>query len=664
MVGEEMHEILIIGTNELAKKLISKIEQVSNMHIVAHLTKKDLVKNQDLQAYIDNQLDFILDTTGDETVFEQINAYKRKETIVLQKETIIACIPFFTSKHLPEENARLILNHLHDGIIYVNTVAEVMDMNDRAKEILQTDEGSLGKDIQSIIAESKIGRVLQGQEEVQEKLVLANGQKIFVKSTPLFNKQKHLVGAVQIIKEAKDLVRLAEENTDLKEVKTILAAIIDSSDEAISVVDEKGKGLMINPAYTKLTTLTEEDVIGKPANVDIYEGESIHLQVLQSRRPVRGAKLTIGPNKKSVMVNVTPIIVRGKLKGSVAVIHDRSKYNELSSELDRVKQIVRNLEATYTFEDIIGESTELKLSIEQAKIAAKTAVTVLLRGESGTGKELFAHAIHHASDRRHGKFIRVNCAAIDESVLERELFGYEDAVFTCAKTGEKKGLFEEANNGSIFLDEISGLSLTMQAKLLRVLQENEVIRVGGTTPIPLDIRIITASNANLEKAVTMGEFREDLYYRLNRLPINIPALKDRLEDLPLLIEFMIKKVNRLYGRSVQNISKTALEELLAYDWPGNIRELENVISRAVIFMETNAATIELAHLPSLKKKQAKTEEVPLPTDVTLQEAMDGFERDFIQAVYESNDYNKTQTAQQLNISVRNLYYKLEKYRID
>src|SRR5690625_3086553 len=276
----------------------------------------------------------------------------------------------------------------------------------------------------------------------------------------------------------------------------MLEAIIHSSDEAISVVDENGKGLMINPAYTRITGLTENEVIGKPATVDISEGESMHLRVLKTRRPVRGAKMKVGPSKKEVIVNVAPIIAEGKLKGSIAVIHDISEIQQLTMELKRAKQIIRNLEATYTFDDIIGTSPEMTIAIEQAKIGAKTPATVLLRGDSGTGKELFAHAIHNESDRKYNKFIRVNCAAIAESVLESELVGYEEGAFTGAKAGGKKGLFEEANKGSIFLDEIGELPLGMQAKLLRVLQEKEVIRVGGTTPIPLDVRIITATNTN------------------------------------------------------------------------------------------------------------------------------------------------------------------------
>src|SRR5699024_7737546 len=298
----------------------------------------------------------------------------------------------------------------------------------------------------------------------------------------------------------------------------------------------------------------------------------------------------------------------GKLEGSVAVIHDISNIEQLTSELKRAQQMIRELEATYTFDDIIGESEEIKLAINQAKMAATTPATVLLRGASGTGKELFAHAIHNASDRKHNKFIRVNCAALAESVLESELFGYEGGAFTGAKSEGKKGLFEVANDGSIFLDEIGELSLTTQAKLLRVLQEKEIVRVGGTTPIPIDVRIIAATNANLEKKITEKTFREDLYYRLNRLPIYIPSLEERISDLPYLVQFIISKVNQLYGRTVQSISKTALNKLQAYSWPGNIRALENIISRAFIFMDISDRTIEYDHIMDRTEQKVDTQE--------------------------------------------------------
>jgi len=217
------------------------------------------------------------------------------------------------------------------------------------------------------------------------------------------------------------------------------------------------------------------------------------------------------------------------------------------------------LEAKYTFQDIVGRSDEIRIAVEQAKIAARTPATVLLRGESGTGKELFAHAIHNESDRKYNKFIRVNCAALSESLLESELFGYEEGAFSGAKRGGKKGLFEEADNGSLFLDEIGELSAKMQVKLLRVLQEKEIIRVGGTEPIPVNVRIIAATNRNLEREIAAGKFREDLYYRLNRIPIHIAPLRQRKEDIPPLCAHLIRKINHDYGRSVEGISPSALK---------------------------------------------------------------------------------------------------------
>jgi PAS domain S-box-containing protein len=461
---------------------------------------------------------------------------------------------------------------------------------------------------------------------------------------------------------------LAEEVTNLKEIQTMLEAIIQSSDEAISVVDEDGIGLMINPAYTRITGLSKEQVIGQPATADISEGESMHMKVLQTRRPVRGVAMRVGPNKREVVVNVAPIIVNGILKGSVGVIHDVSEIQNLTNELRRARQIIRSLEAKYKFEDIIGQSEEIKLAIEQAKLGAKTPATVLLRGESGTGKELFAHAIHNASDRKYNKFVRVNCASLTESLLESELFGYEDGAFSGAKRGGKRGLFEEANNGSIFLDEIGELTASTQAKLLRVLQEREIIRVGGTKSISIDVRVIAATNVNLEKAIAQGTFREDLYYRLNRMPIQIPPLRKRLEDIPALCARLIQKINQDYGRNVEAVSHQAIVRLVDYDWPGNVRELENILGRAIIYMKYNETIIEESHLPDLKgspfhaKKDinlAKVEENKI-----LGVMMAEYEATVIREVLDRFQGNKTQAAKALGVSVRNLYYKLEKYKLE
>jgi transcriptional regulator with PAS, ATPase and Fis domain len=347
-----------------------------------------------------------------------------------------------------------------------------------------------------------------------------------------------------------------------------------------------------------------------------------------------------------------------------------SEIKTLNRELSRARQLIRKLEAKYTFEDIIGQSEEMMLAIEQAKLGAKTPATVLLRGESGTGKELFAHAIHNASDRKYNKFIRVNCAAISESLLESELFGYEEGAFSGAVRGGKKGFFEEANNGSIFLDEIGELSANTQAKLLRVLQENEFIRVGGTKPITINVRVIAATNVNLEKGIAKGSFREDLYYRLNRMPIHIPPLRKRKEEIPLLCERLIQKINRDYGRNVEGVTPAALLQLMGYDWPGNVRELENILGRAIIFMNYYETFIDVHHLPELKNKKIGSEHPSsglnesYALDKSLSEMLEDYEAKIIQQTLTRLNGNKTLTAKTLGLSVRNLYYKLEKFNLE
>ncbi|MEI3611764.1 sigma-54 interaction domain-containing protein [Pseudogracilibacillus sp. SO30301A] len=675
-----MRRILIIGATDIANEYIKIIKNFPNMKIIAIVDeKKDHSNKLDVNHFshvpismsvsdwIDTDIDFVLETTGDRK-FIKLFKQKRTKLTIISQNILQLLLPFVAEWSVQINNLELILNNIRDGLIVVNNEEKIQFINDAACKIIGIQkEKSHERAIKEIIKNSRLPNVLQNQQkELNQKLNLTNGKQIISTRVPLINDDNRLIGAFALFKDSNEVVRLAEENTDLKEIKTMLEAIIHSSDEAISVVDENGNGLIINPAYTRITGLTEKQVLGKPATVDISEGESMHLKVLRTRRPVRGAKMKVGPSKKEVIVNVAPIIVAGKLKGSVAVIHDISEIQELTTELKKAKQIIRNLEASYTFADIIGESPEMMIAIEQAKIGAKTPATVLLRGDSGTGKELFAHAIHNESDRKFNKFIRVNCAAIAESVLESELFGYEEGAFTGAKSGGKKGLFEEANNGSIFLDEIGELSLSMQAKLLRVLQEKEVVRVGGTTTIPLNIRIITATNVNLEKAITNKTFREDLYYRLNRLPIYIPSLKERLDDLPSLVQHMILKVNQLYGRNVQTITDTAMEKLRSYHWPGNIRELENVISRAVIFMDVTEEVINYHHLPNLQteNKVEKESSLHIAGEQTLQEAMEQYEKEYIYYVYKESNFNKTKTAKKLNISVRNLYYKIEKYELE
>ncbi|MDQ0156451.1 PAS domain S-box-containing protein [Robertmurraya andreesenii] len=682
-----MQTVMIVGAGKGGMSILKILRETAVLNVVAVIDhnpnapgiefamQQGIQVGTDWKAFLTDQVDIVIEVTGREAVFKEIRQAIGQSTILIPGSMAFLIAKLIEEKEalitkLKNETVKrdLIFNATSDGMIVVDRDSHIILINKSAAEMVGVDKQKvLGKHVLDVIPSSRLPAVLKtGRPEMNKEQMLGNGLKIITTRIPIIDANQELVGAFAVFKDITEVVHLAEELTNLKEIQTMLHAVIQSSDEAISVVDEEGKGIIINPAYTRLTGLSEHEVIGQPATADISEGDSMHMQVLKTRRAVRGVAMRLGPNKKEVIVNVAPVIVDGKLKGSVGVIHDMSELKSLNRELSRARQIIRTLEAKYSFEDIIGDSDEMKLAIEQAKLGAKTPATVLLRGESGTGKELFAHAIHNASDRRFNKFVRVNCAAISESLLESELFGYEEGAFSGAKRGGKRGLFEEANNGSIFLDEIGELTANTQAKLLRVLQENEITRVGGTKPISINVRVIAATNVNIEKGIINGTFREDLYYRLNRMPIHIPPLRNRKEDIPLLCNRLLEKINQDYGRNVEGISAAARNRLLQYHWPGNVRELENILGRAVIFMSNHESEIDLEHLPELvRDTTGKPDHVSLPLaeGKTLHTLVEQFERNLIVDMLKRMKGNKTETAKALGLSVRNLYYKLEKYKI-
>ncbi|MDM5229238.1 sigma 54-interacting transcriptional regulator [Cytobacillus sp. NJ13] len=682
-----MQTVMIVGAGKGGTAILKIIKETAVLDVKAMVDidpdadglqiakESGIPVGTDWRHFMDQDIDIIIEVTGNEQVFIDIREARSKNTVLIpgsvafliaklleEKEELISKFRNETYKH------DLIFNSTDDGMIVINNLSEITVFNRSAERMTGIKrKDALGKKINEVITDSMLPRVMATRRiEANQEMTLANGLKIITTRIPMLGENNELMGAFAVFKDITEVVSLAEEITNLKEIQTMLQAIIQSSEEAISVVDENGKGILINPAYSRLTGLEEEKVIGKPATADISEGESVHMKVLQTRRAMRGVAMRVGPKRKDVIVNVAPVIVDGKIKGSVGVIHDVSEIQNLNRELSRARQIIRTLEAKYSFEDIIGTSEEMTLAIEQARLGAKTPATVLLRGESGTGKELFAHAIHNASDRKYNKFIRVNCAALSESLLESELFGYEEGAFSGAKRGGKRGLFEEADKGSIFLDEIGELTANTQAKLLRVLQEHEITRVGGTKPISIDVRVIAATNVNLEKGIAEGTFREDLYYRLNRMPIHIPSLRRRKEDIPLLCSRLIQKINQEYGRNVEGVTEQAVNKLMAYDWPGNVRELDNILGRAIIFMNYNETEIEERHIPDLIGANNPSPSVETSEEEqtkTLTQLVEQYEAKMIRQTLHKLDGNKTKTAKSLGLSVRNLYYKLEKYDI-
>lgn len=565
-----------------------------------------------------------------------------------------------------------ILDSTHDAMIAVDLNGMITIFNKAAGKLTGIDPNqAIGCYVADVVENTRLMHILEtGESELNRKQPLGE-ITIITNRMPVRDEDGRIIGAIAVFRDITEVQDLAEEITNLKEVQSTLEAIFNAAGDAISVVDENGINIMINPAYTKLTGYTQEDVLGKDCRTDLAEGESVHLKVLKSGEPIKGVRISVGPNKREVVVEAAPIMNYDKIIGSVAVIHDLTEINKLINELDQAKQIIRSLEAKYTFEDIKGSHQLMLNTIEKAKLAASTPATVILRGESGTGKELFAHAIHNASKRKYSQFIRVNCAAISESLLESELFGYEEGAFTGASKGGKIGLFERAHGGTIFLDEIGEIPLSMQAKLLRVLQEKEVMRVGATKSIPIDVRVISATNVDLEKAIEKGTFRQDLYYRLNVFPIRIPPLREHKEDLRDLIKHLINKFNQEYGRNVNDISQGAMDIIYKYDWPGNIRELENFVGRSIINMRINEKMILIEHLPKLEalvgeeinvKSTSKIENIV--DNYNLNEAIEAVEREHIKNALRKFDFNREDTARALGISVRNLYYKIKKYEIE
>ncbi|MEQ2128860.1 sigma 54-interacting transcriptional regulator [Caldanaerobacter subterraneus KAk] len=399
-------------------------------------------------------------------------------------------------------------------------------------------------------------------EEIEVIIEGLKAEKAFDEFMQFFNSE---LGKEKEEKDTYELLR----NTSIAYEK-----IFNSIGSGLVVTDENGVITIFNKLAEGITGISMDEAIGKKIQEVIPE---IKIEnVLKTGKEEMNKKIKVGNNV--VFTNITPIYTGNKIEGSVIVFYDFPQIEYLENELKRNRKLDK------AFDIIIGNSGKLRDALTIASKAAETDSTVLIRGESGTGKELVAQAIHYASRRRDKPFIRVNCAAIPVTLLESELFGHERGAFTGAVT-QKIGKFELADGGTVFLDEIGEIPPEIQVKLLRVIQEKEFERVGGIKTIKVDVRIIAATNKDLEKAIKEGTFREDLYYRLNVIPIMLPPLRERRGDIPLLVEHFIEKLNKKLNKNIKGITKKAMQALIHYDWPGNIRELENIIERCITLSE-------------------------------------------------------------------------------
>lgn len=397
---------------------------------------------------------------------------------------------------------------------------------------------------------------------------------------------------------------LVETLKEAQKIAVKLDAVLDSSYDGIYITDGHGVTLRVNKAYERITGILAEELIGKNIALLVEEGvfsKACSIEVIKTKK-VTTIQQTLASGK-IILVTGTPIFDKNnEIEMVVNNVRDITELLELrealkakekavdlyNSELERLRKRMSQKP------EIMTRNTQMQILMESALRAARHDTTVLISGETGVGKEVMASFIHRNSDRRKKKLVKINCSAIPESLMESEFFGYEKGAFTGANSNGKIGLFEEANEGSIFLDEIGELPINLQSKLLRVLQEQEIQRVGGLAPIKINVRIIAATNRDLEEMANQGLFRKDLFYRLNIIPLQIPALRDRKEDIIPLANDFLDRLNALYGGN-KRFSKDAYEALAHYEWPGNIRELKNVIERA--FVMTDHMLIENMNLP-------------------------------------------------------------------
>ncbi len=557
-----------------------------------------------------------------------------------------------------------VLLAIREGVIIINSSRTIVFINDAALKILHFErENVQGKDVCSTIPNTRLHLVLKTTVPEYDKIQYLEDTIIVTSRIPIFDEAGNVMGVTAIFRDITSIQKMAEEVTSLKKIEATLKAIIDSTRDAISVADENGDIIMVNPEYTRITGIKSSDVVGKSATFDVAEGESIHLLVSKSKKPVLGKRLIVGKTRKEVIVDVMPLFVDKEFKGSVGVIHDVTEISNLMKELADARTIIRRVEARYTFDDIIGKSEKMIIAVEQAKKVAATSATVLLRGDSGTGKELFAHAIHHSSNKASGPFVSVNCASLGGENFSYELFGYSEGAFAGASQGGKKGLLSQADGGTLFLDEISMLDRSAQSKFLRFIQTREFHPIGMDGSKKVDVRIIAATNANLEKMVESGEFLLDLYYRLNVVPLFIPPLRDRLDDIPKLVHHIRKKFNKEYGRDIRKISPIVFKMFTSYDWPGNVRELENIIGRAMIKITSVENELIPEHFDFMFQDLNSRKSTDEKYRGKLKDIIDSVEKQAIDQALYRNQGNREKTAKDLGISLRNLYYKIEKYEL-
>ena len=562
-----------------------------------------------------------------------------------------------------------ILENTNNAIIAVDPHGLILYANHAVFNILKIPVQDLvGQSATTYFPETGLMRVFEnGVAELGQQMTL-NDTVLLTNRTPIYL-HGELVGAVAVFQDITILQNfidnLVMEHEKTKQLQLILEVVLNIAYDGLIVVNKEGVVTMTNQAFASFFRKSPEDLIGKPI-AQIYQNHKF-TDVLETGLPVHGYIHDL--NGHEIIASRIPIIQEGKIVGALGKIVFKNvnelyaltkKVNLLRSELDYYKKTV--LEEKRSARELLKGKNPLMITLVHTALrVAKSESTVLLRGENGTGKELFAQLLHKESSRWQGPFIKVNCAAVPGNLLESELFGYDEGAFTGARKGGKLGKFELADGGTLFLDEIGDMEIAMQAKLLRVIQEREIEHLGSSKPRNVDVRLVAATNRDLEAMIRNKVFREDLYYRLNVVTLTIPPLRERKDDIAGLIETFIQKFNQQFSQSVTGITEEALNVLLRHRWPGNIRELENIIERA--FNLLDGTEIQLKHLPNYLQILVDGREKRPFVEGSLENILNGVEKEALLYALDAVNGNKVQAAKALGLSRAGLYKKLIKHQL-
>nr|WP_097026235.1 sigma 54-interacting transcriptional regulator [Clostridium peptidivorans] len=559
------------------------------------------------------------------------------------------------------------INNINDGIVVTDINGEINIINKAAQEILNIAEHyGIGRIISDLIPEVLEFQLPKRKYIKTNKNIVIGEKVVSMTKIPIIenNEAKEVKKVIYVCEDITEKEKIKEELINEKNWSDMLKKALDMAYEGIVIIDKYGYIIMISKGYADFLGIDDKKAIGKHIT-DIIENTRMHIVVKTGREEeVQLHKI----RNRYMIATRTPLFINGELQGAVGKVLFKNvkeldslykKFSKVQKELEAYKeQLQQKTSARYTFADIVGNSDGIMEAKKLSKKAALTDSNVLLIGESGTGKELFAHSIHKNSNRNYGPFVKVNCAAIPSDLLESELFGYEGGAFTGAKKEGKMGKFELADGGTIFLDEIGDMPLHMQVKLLRVLQEREVERVGAVSPKNIDIRIIAATNQDLCGMVKEGKFRADLYYRLNVVTIKIPSLRERKDDIILLSNLLCDKISKKLNKEKCTISDEALEYLKNYKWEGNVRQLENAIERAINIIENTNTLLLPKHLP----KEITGVEININIS-KLEDVIWQAERNTIINAIKICKGNKQKAAKELGVSRTTLYEKINKYKI-